>query len=118
MAAALSFVPARVPLVDLRTGHISREWLLLLQGLFERVGGPLGSSTTDLTTSAFEDSGIEETKAQLYALRDELGALPPVVMLPADEWMAMQQQAAELAAQVAEMGKQIDALRQVSGVVL
>jgi hypothetical protein len=53
MSAALRFVPPRVALVDNRTGLITREWYLFLQGIFERVGGPTGLSTTDVDAGGF-----------------------------------------------------------------
>jgi hypothetical protein len=53
MSAALRFVPPRVALVDSRTGLITREWYLFLQGIFERVGGATGLSTTDVDAGSF-----------------------------------------------------------------
>lgn len=75
--STLQFTPPRVPLVDVRTGQITREWLLFFQGVYARVGGPLGSSTTDLDASAFDDAGTEELEAAVYALADELQQGPP-----------------------------------------
>lgn len=53
MSGALRFVPPRVALVDARTGLITREWYLFLQGVFERVGGAVGLSTTDVDAGSF-----------------------------------------------------------------
>lgn len=42
MAGTVKFVPPRVPLVDLRSGQITREWYLLFASLFEGSDGPGG----------------------------------------------------------------------------
>ena len=39
---SVKFAPPRVPLVDLRTGTITREWYLLFSSLFEGLSGPGG----------------------------------------------------------------------------
>lgn len=39
MSDALKFIPPRVPLIEPRTGLISREWYLFFQGVFDRIGG-------------------------------------------------------------------------------
>lgn len=53
MTGAIRFVPPRVALVDARTGLITREWYLFFQGVFERVGGASGLSTTDVDAGSF-----------------------------------------------------------------
>jgi hypothetical protein len=50
-------------------------FLYLTQGLYERAGGPLGSSTADLEAAAFEDAGIEELKLAIYRLTDQVGEM-------------------------------------------
>jgi len=70
--------PARTPLVDPRTGLITREWFWFLEGVYAHLGGSTGSSTPDLSASAFEDAGVEEVKSGLYDLRDELRQAPPM----------------------------------------
>jgi ubiquinone biosynthesis protein UbiJ len=78
---------------------IDPEWLRYLsQALFDRAGGTSGSSTTDLSTSAFEDAGIDDTKVALERLADEVRLAPPA---------QVQDQADNLANLIAE----IDALR-------
>lgn len=48
MATALKFIPPRVPLTDPKTGLVSREWYLFLQGMFDRIGGASSTSNTEL----------------------------------------------------------------------
>lgn len=50
-------------------------FLFMTQGLYDRVGGALGASTTDLEASAFEDAGIEELKIGIYRLADQLDSM-------------------------------------------
>lgn len=85
MSDALKFVPPRVAFVDPRTGFITREWYLFLQGLFNRVGGATGDSTDVLAMAAFDDSGTEELEAMLYATGDALWQFPAQLQAPADE---------------------------------
>jgi hypothetical protein len=66
-----------VPPIDAKTGQWSRPWLLFLQTLWERTGSAQGVSTDDLNTSLFDDSGVEELKAQFYGLGDALFTAPP-----------------------------------------
>jgi hypothetical protein len=114
MSAALRFVPARVPLIEPGTGFITREWYLFLQGVFERIGGPLGESTTEIVMSGFADAGIEETKATLYELADRLAVQPPAqITLPDD---ALQAQIAGLQDRIAELTKDIQALNQATSI--
>ena len=116
MSGALYFVPPRGPFIDPRTGELSRSAVRFLSGLFDRVGGTTGESTTDLAASAFEDAGTEETKAALYRLADDLAVMPPSSpAAPSDDDPT--QRLAALEATVAELRKELDALR-VSPAVL
>jgi polyhydroxyalkanoate synthesis regulator phasin len=95
--------PSRIPLVDPQTGLITREWQRYFTGLYQRAGGAQGESTTDLTISAFEDAGIEEMKAGLYALADTVQSAP---------MQAIQNQVEYLETEAAGMRAEIAALRQ------
>ena len=53
-----------------------RDWYRFFSDLVDRVGGVTGASTNDLSLSAYEDAGTEETKAALFALGDNVGQLP------------------------------------------
>jgi hypothetical protein len=68
-----------VPPIDPRTGQWNRPWLLFLQTLWERTGGAQGVSSDDLNASLFDDSGVEELKAQFFGLGNALLALPPTI---------------------------------------
>lgn len=85
MSDALKFVPPRVAFVDPRTGMITREWFLFLQGLFLRVGGSLGSSTTDLSLSLFEDAGTSEVDSRLRSMDDAWQQAPAAQAGQTDE---------------------------------
>jgi len=104
--------PPRVPLVDPRTGLISRAWYLFFLSL------------NNATTAIIDDSGvtfsaestIASVDAALDAVRQELQTLPPAVDL-SDELVKLIDAAtladccSALVSQVAELQKQIDALQ-------
>lgn len=108
--AALYFVPPRGPFIDPRTGELTRTAVMFLKQLFERVGGSAGDGTLDLSAAQFEDAGIEETKAMVMRFADDSAVMPPVVLpLPSDDDPS--QRIAALEATVAELRKELDALR-------
>lgn len=110
MTDPLKFIPPRVPLIDQRTGLISREWYLFFQGVFNRIGGSEGPSTTDLSSSLFEDAGSGETNAALFTLDQAVNQLPPDAPTPTyDQLLA---ELSELRDTVAELRKDLDAIRQ------
>jgi hypothetical protein len=118
MTETLKFLPPRVPLVDPRTGLISREWYLFFQGLFVRAGGSVGSSTTDLSASMFEDAGTEEVKAALYKHADDMGQLPPSLSLPAqDDLQPTQQLLVVFESILSELQAQRDQMAELSKVI-
>ena len=75
---AISLLPPRVPVVDTRTGMMSREWYAFFQRVFDRIGGPNGASITDLDISQFADAGIEEMKHGIEGDRNQFNSLPPL----------------------------------------
>lgn len=101
--AALIAQPARIPLVDPQTGLITREWQRYFAGMYQRVGGAQGDSTTDLSASAFDDAGTEEQEMALYSLADASGQSPA---MPASE------QHAHLEAEVSQLREEVALLRQ------
>jgi hypothetical protein len=110
MTDPLRFVPPRVAFVDPRTGMITREWYLFLQGIFNRVGGANGESTADIIASLFEDAGSSETNAMVFEVERALSQIPsPQPLTTTDILLA---EISELRATVAELKKDLDALRQ------
>jgi hypothetical protein len=108
MTDPIKFMPPRVALTDPRTGLISREWYLFFQGVYDRIGGANGASIPDVTASLFEDAGSGETNAMLFTVEDA------VKQSPSYEHYVEQTVAAELSGlrdQVAEMAKELDALK-------
>lgn len=110
MTDPIKFIPPRVALLDPRTGLISREWYLFFQGVFDRIGGATGSSTTDLATALFEDAGSSETNAMLFSAEQAAGQVPPNAAIPVVE--QLQAELSELRDTVAELRKEIEALKQ------
>jgi hypothetical protein len=112
---SLSLPQARSPIgwVDIAGRRtpvvIDLEWMRSLTSLVERAGGVSGSSTTDLAAEAFEDAGIEEGKAALYALRDEAWSMPPITV--EQQVQHLTGEVAELMATVAELTKQLEGVR-------
>lgn len=60
---------AGLPLT-LQGATISQEWFRWARDITERAGGVTGMGSEELAMSQFEDAGIEETKALLYAVND------------------------------------------------
>ena len=102
--------PNRIPLVDPQTGLITREWSRYLSGVYARVGGAQGESTTDLTTSAFDDAGIEELKAGVYALADTVQSAPMQAIETQVEYL--ETEAASMRAEIAALRQQIADIQQ------
>jgi hypothetical protein len=103
--------PPRVPLVDPRTGLISRAWYLFFLSLNNIATGVVDDS--GVTFSA--ESTIASVDAALQAVNQELQTLPPALDL-SDELVKLIDAAtladccSALVSQVAELQKQIDAL--------
>jgi hypothetical protein len=103
---------------------ISREWYLFFQGVFNRVGGADGVGTSELEASLFEDAGSSETNAMLFALEQDTGQVPPMQQGTPDSVLdqtparyldavdILTTELSELQARMAELVKEIDALKQ------
>ena len=104
--------PPRVPLVDPRTGLISRAWYLFFLSLNNAATAIIDDS--GITFSA--ESTIASLEAALQAVNQELQTLPPALDL-SDELVKLIDAAtladccSALVSQVAELQKQIDALQ-------
>lgn len=110
MSEPLRFVPPRVAFVDPRSGLITREWYLFLQGVFNRIGGAGGPSTDDISGSLFEDAGSSETNALLFELGQSLGQAPST--LPHSVENQLQTEINELRDTIAELRKDIESMQQ------
>jgi hypothetical protein len=63
-------------------GRLTMAGNVFLRELWLRGGGAIAPSNDELLLSEYADAGIEEIKATVAALTDELRSLPPVVQLP------------------------------------
>lgn len=87
---------------------IDREWDTFLSNLAIRAGGITGVSTTELVESSFEDAGINEMQAQMYAIDGAQNQRPPVVFTTPESI----DNTAELHARISVLESEIQALRQ------
>jgi len=94
-----------VPLVDPRTGLISRAWYLFFLSLNNVATAVIDES--GITFAA--ESAIASLDAELRAVNQELQTLPPVVALPAPD--ALTDCCSGLESQMVEMQKQIEGLQ-------
>lgn len=60
MSGAIFFAPLRVPVIDLRTGLMNREWILFFQAMYLRIGGTTALSNEDLQIAADVDDATED----------------------------------------------------------
>lgn len=92
MADPLFFAPLRVPLIDVRTGQMSREWYLFFQALWARTGGATGVSMDDLLQNSAEGTGGADIMALLFAGLDELSQIPTTVSDLREQLNALRQE--------------------------
>jgi len=113
MSESIKFPSIRQPVTmtdDRGVETFTRPWFLFFQQIFERVGGTLGQSTSDLGASLFEDAGTSETNATIFSVEQSLSQLPPDSI-----YQLVENLTAELAAQrdiLAEVQKELDAIKQ------
>ena len=108
--------------------EVDTEWARYFSTVTVRAGGAIGVSTTELSAEAFDDAGIEDTKATVYSNFDATEQAPH----PESEFTALMDafaqnptdtdqpmpaidaagQIAELQAQVQELFKAINDLKQ------
>lgn len=105
----LTLPRAGIPLVS--GDRVSPEWYRFFHDLTARAGGVTGAGTDDLSASAFEDAGIPEQQAQIYALSDAVFQAPAAVAASVAQEPALERVAA-LEAQVAELTKALEGLQQ------
>lgn len=102
----VKFMPPRVPLVDLQTGTITREWYRLFQGIMDpQIGGDFETVALGYLTATGAQSD-----AQLYGAIQDAGQAPPsFAVSPID---TLNTEISELREAVAELTKAIDGMKQ------
>jgi hypothetical protein len=99
--STLSRQPPRVPMVDPKTGLITREWDRFFNDAFTRLGGFEAPTNTDLDVAMPEDSGVADLEmtvrtndynqsqnppqVDMYFAPDS-DQLPPATVLPLDDF--------------------------------
>ena len=83
--SSLNRQPPRVPMVDPKTGLITREWDRYFSDSFTRMGGADAPTNTELDISMPEDSGVAELEMLARSIDNEYGQLPPSVSAAFDE---------------------------------
>jgi hypothetical protein len=106
MSEPLRLLPPRVAFVDPKTGMMTRDWYMFFQGLYERVGGATAASIGDLTTDLFEDAGTSEVTALLGTLSDAMQQCPQPEQPVPQNMLLFENQ--DLCSQVAELTKAVD----------
>ena len=107
----LTLPPSRAPMVG-ANGLVSADWYRFFHDLTQRVGGVTGNGTEDLTLSQFEDAGIEETKAWLYKLSDDIAQNPLAAESIPQQMEAMTAEIEELRGLVLELRRDLEAAQQ------
>ena len=83
MANPLSLFPARIRFVN-ADGTLTPEAYRSLQGLLERVGGPVAPGIGDLDAQQLASTGAPELRAELVAAIDGLASVPAIEPLQID----------------------------------
>lgn len=110
MSDPIGFPVYSLQAIDPKTGQWKREWWLFLQLLWQRSGGSDGQSSSDLSADMPEDAGIEELKAGLFSLANEVNQAPPGAFSLADvDTNALLQ---ELIERVTALATQVDGINQ------
>lgn len=74
MSSAIGLLPANIP-IDERGNLLNPAWYVFFQQLYLRAGGSVSQDNNELIAGQLDDAGIEESKADIYALRDEIGTM-------------------------------------------
>jgi hypothetical protein len=110
MSLVIKPPPPTVPFgrtIDGRAITIDQAWDLFLRALVERVGGTEAPSNTELALAQYDDAGLEEMKAELYRLRDDVR--PPLATEPLRE--PLETLVYALVAELAEVRKELESLK-------
>lgn len=96
---------ATVPFVG--NAPMSAEWYRWASDITQRVGGPTGAGSNDLSLSQFDDAGIEEAKANINDLRQEVRQAPQAAQ---EAVMALESSVHAIVAQAQQMSVDMDGL--------
>lgn len=88
---------------------IDIEWDRFLSVLTDRAGGVAGVSTTEIVESAYEDAGINEMQALMFANENGQNQRPPEVCIESQDF----DNAAELRARIDALETMVKELQQV-----
>jgi len=110
MSKPIYFAPLRVPFVDLKTGLISHEWQLLLQAMFNRMGGTSGQSNDDILQGVPNELGAAELLALQSTAADAAGQVP--VSIPSATFDDILGELRETRELVAELTKSLQGRQQ------
>ena len=113
MSNPLNFPTARQPVTekDVRGNEVfTRPWALFFQQVYERVGGAVSLSSTDLAMSLFEDAGTSETNAVVMGVEQAVNQSPPRdLLVVVDSLLA---ELSGLRDQLAELTKEVESIKQ------
>lgn len=106
----LTLPPKSVPIDVGGSIRVSDAWYRWATDATARMGGVTGASSQDLTVSQFEDAGVEESKAALYRLTDDMAQAP----VRQEAWQQDDPHPSieALRSEVQELRKMIEALQQ------
>jgi prophage DNA circulation protein len=75
MAAIPQYSAVNAPFVDPSTGRLTLAANVFLRDLWERTGGAVAPTNTELAATEYADAGIESMQLDIYELRDTLFAM-------------------------------------------
>lgn len=78
MAKTVSLLPNNIDVLD-SNNNFTPAWYLFIQNLWTRAGGSISQTNNELIAGQLDDAGIEEIKADLYAMRDQISSYAAVV---------------------------------------
>jgi hypothetical protein len=84
MASSISIIPNNIPVLD-GNNNFTTAWYIFMQNLWLRAGGAVSQSNNDLIIGQLDDAGIEEMKADLYAMRDQISIYAATVQSLLDD---------------------------------
>lgn len=78
MSNAISMLPNNIGVLD-ESNNFTPAWYMFFQQSFLRNGGAVSQTNNDLIIGQLDDAGIEEIKADLYAMRDQIATYSATV---------------------------------------